>query len=309
MSDPSSHPTGPPRNTKAGKLSDALEGMRQRLATLATSLNDYSQTLARAPGMPPWTVLQTKASIVAGNITNVAEHQAANHDLFAAANVFPLPEFPGRTEAGLLSNLLRKKLDPGLEDWLEEAERWADKWVAQPAKQDSETIEKNGFGQADRSEDGRLDITMEGTADSEKTISQTLPMSYEGWQILWREAPARVVNEPSGNSRELGMVDYTKAERELGVENIKTGLQRELRTEFEYESEDEEEDDDDDEDDEEAEAARQPKEAEKAAAKQALANSMPVAMPMDDYLRFITTGILPSKPAPANVPISNGIPV
>ena len=38
--------------------------------------------------------------------------------------VFPLPEFPGRTQEGLLGQLLRKKLEPGVEDLVAEGREY-----------------------------------------------------------------------------------------------------------------------------------------------------------------------------------------
>lgn len=33
-------------------------------------------------------------------------------------NIFPLPNYPGKTQEALLGQLLRKKLEPGVEDWV-----------------------------------------------------------------------------------------------------------------------------------------------------------------------------------------------
>lgn len=49
----------------------------------------------------------------------------SHQDFFAAAHVYPLPSFPGRTQENLLAQLLRKRYEPRVEDWIEEGRKAA----------------------------------------------------------------------------------------------------------------------------------------------------------------------------------------
>ncbi|MCJ1471786.1 mediator of RNA polymerase II transcription subunit 8 [Lambiella insularis] len=48
-----------------------------------------------------------------------------NYDLFSAMPVYPLPLYPAQTQEPLLEQLLRKKLEPKVEDWAAEGRKIA----------------------------------------------------------------------------------------------------------------------------------------------------------------------------------------
>lgn len=71
------------------------------------------------PNPKPRVSLQSLATILAQNLSALSKHVSAHADLLDSTVVYPLPQFPGATEADLLSQLLRKKLQPGAEDFVE----------------------------------------------------------------------------------------------------------------------------------------------------------------------------------------------
>ena len=63
--------------------------------------------------------------MISQNLASVSEQLKIHHNLFASMSVYPTHEFPGQTEADLLGLLLRKKLEPNVEDWAAEARKIA----------------------------------------------------------------------------------------------------------------------------------------------------------------------------------------
>jgi mediator of RNA polymerase II transcription subunit 8, fungi type len=144
--------------------------------------------------------LQTSASILASNVVALTAHLNNHAEFLSKTVVYPSTNYPGRTQEGLLGQLLRKKLEPHVETWVEE---------------------------------GR-DIQAElHTGDTEEALLS--------WAKDWSmERISTYAQEQDGNN-------YTVAEREMGIENVRTGLRRKLE-----ESDSEDEDDDDDEEMEDA---------------------------------------------------------
>lgn len=67
------------------------------------------------------TSLQTSASILASNIESLTNLMSNNSELLNKTVVYPSTNYPGRTQEAVLTQLLRKKLEPGVETWVEEA--------------------------------------------------------------------------------------------------------------------------------------------------------------------------------------------
>ncbi len=110
---------------------------------------------------------------------------------------YPLPTFPGRTQENLLGQLLRKKLEPNVEDWVEKGREAA--------------TELQGSGrQASREHD---------------------------LLALWEWA-GMAANEQARKHTWGG--EYTLEERELGTENVDTGLRRKLEESSDDSSDDDE---------------------------------------------------------------------
>lgn len=56
----------------------------------------------------------------------MSTHLSTHSPLLASLAVFPLPNYPGKTQEPLLGQLLRKKLEPGVEDWVAKGKEIAD---------------------------------------------------------------------------------------------------------------------------------------------------------------------------------------
>lgn len=192
------------------------------------------------------TSLQSLATIISQNLLSVSQHLSTHRDLFASIAVYPLPEFPGRTEENLLGQLLRKKLEPNVEDWVDQGRKAAS--------------ELHG---------GQKGLTEEGMVE------------------LWDWA-GRAANEEA-RRREWGD-DFTLEEREMGVENVVTGLRRKL-------DQDDEESDEEEGGGENGTSDKMDIDRNSDPAKSELepfqTNRPP--LPMDDILRFMSTGAEPKN--------------
>ncbi|KAL8806648.1 MAG: hypothetical protein Q9182_001176 [Xanthomendoza sp. 2 TL-2023] len=108
----------------------ALEQTRQRLAQLTESLNSLNRDVHTTHPLPSWTSLTSRFSILAQNLSSLTTHlSSASSNRLNNMAVFPLPtkNFPAATaeQEGVLLQLLRKKMEPGVEGWVEEGGRWA----------------------------------------------------------------------------------------------------------------------------------------------------------------------------------------
>lgn len=138
--------------------------------------------------------LQTSAAILASNVVALTAHLNNHSELLSKTVVYPSTNYPGRAQEALLGQLLRKKLEPHVETWVEE---------------------------------GR-DIQAElNTGDTEAGLLS--------WAKDWSsERISTYAQEEAGDN-------YTVAEREMGIENVRTGLRRKLEdSDSEEEDEDEE---------------------------------------------------------------------
>ncbi|KAK5012695.1 putative RNA polymerase II mediator complex component Med8 [Cryomyces antarcticus] len=182
----------------------ALDQIRQRIAHLNSSLQSLQRELVVNDPLPAWTSIQSSASLIAVNLKGLLDQLQTNHAFLAAAHSYPLPSFPGRAQEGLLNQLQRKKLEPSVEDWLEQC-----RTAAVPF-----TANVNGDSLNDEQEPALL-----GEADLAS---------------LWEWAGP----EENGIAREMDWGDdYTIAERKDGVENVVTGLKRKLDDDDEEEEE------------------------------------------------------------------------
>lgn len=154
----------------------------------------------------------------------------------------------------MLSQLLRKKLEPGAEDWIYE----------HTTKRQTEQ-QANGVGKADHTlKDDELSQLWSWASETSRSI--VVPMVEEGGAM-------------SDN--------YTIAEREGGVENVVTGLKRDL------DRDSEEDDDESDDYDIDENGMEDIVSSGKSSANEedGIDPSLP-PMPLENVLRFMTTGAL-----------------
>ncbi|MCJ1350740.1 MAG: mediator of RNA polymerase II transcription subunit 8 [Icmadophila ericetorum] len=93
-----------------------LEQARQRLFQLSNSLASLQHNITHADP----SILSSSFLILSGNLSSLSKHLETHASLFSSMPVYPLPTFPGRTQENLLGQLLRKKLEPNVEDWVAE---------------------------------------------------------------------------------------------------------------------------------------------------------------------------------------------
>ncbi|KAI9815991.1 MAG: mediator of RNA polymerase II transcription subunit 8 [Pycnora praestabilis] len=177
----------------------ALEQTRQRLFQLTNSLNSLQGQIQQSEILPPWTSLQSLATIISQNLLSVSQHMNAHHDRFASMAVYPLSTFPGNTQEGLLTQLLRKKLEPNVEDWVER---------------------------------GREVTTKATDAAAQSSEGFQIQQLTELWDWAGRAA-----NEEA-RKRNWVNDEYTLEERENGIENVITGLRRKLEESSDEEDDD-----------------------------------------------------------------------
>ncbi|KAI4724958.1 hypothetical protein E4T49_07305 [Aureobasidium sp. EXF-10728] len=187
----------------------SLEQVRQRLNTLANTIGKLLHDLDTNDPLPSWSSLQNSANLLYHNLDSLNTVLSGAQPLLANAHVYPLPSYPGRTQEDLLTQLLRKKLQPQVEDWIADGDRHA-------ANSAIDAPQTNG-----------------SSAPSEPQSMTTTHLT-DLWEWAGRE----------GNriARDMG-VDafddvFTLEEHEQGIENVVTGLRRKL-----WDSDDEDEDD------------------------------------------------------------------
>ena len=181
----------------------------------------------------------------------------SHKEFLKAAHTYPLTTFPGHTQEHMLGMLMRKKLEPRVEDWIDE---YTKKSLAPQA---------NGI-----------------QADSREPKDYWAGLKIEEWDDLWNSAgPVNAGIVGGFMENEDFEDDFTTTEREDGVENVATGLRRKL-----YEDSDEEEGDEDKMDED-----GMPNEKTPQVSNGVLKRVDPTKpmIPLESMLRFMSTGEMP----------------
>lgn len=158
--------------------------------------------------------LQTRAGLLAGDLQQLQTIFDSNRQFLTAAHAYPHASFPGHSHEAVIQQLLRKKAEPNVEDWIEDNTN-----SAKVAKWD----------------DG-LDT---GLNDDEQK---------ELWAFAKPTSTETAIGFLTSGAFKY---DYTLAEKDAGVENVVTGLRRKLRKTMR--GEDDEDDSDEEDEDEEME--------------------------------------------------------
>ncbi|KAL7821894.1 mediator of RNA polymerase II transcription complex subunit 8 domain-containing protein [Trichoderma gracile] len=187
---------------------DELKSVEQtlaRLAQLSSSIQSLKMDILKSNPLPHPSSLQASAQILQRNLQTVLDNLSENSELFSRIAVHPSTNYPGRTQENVLTQLLRKKLEPDVEELV-----------------------------AQGRETARL-VTPEGIAEL---------------QNIWDELRAWTQSRIATYVKEEAEDVYTKAEREMGIDKVRTGLRKGLDEESDDEDdEDEDEDGDDDNED------------------------------------------------------------
>ncbi|KOS23437.1 Mediator of RNA polymerase II transcription subunit 8 [Escovopsis weberi] len=182
----------------------AVEQTLARLLQLSNSIQSLKTDILKSNPLPPPSSLQASAQILQRNLQTVLDNLSENQELFSRIAVHPSTNYPGRTQEGVLTQLLRKKLEPDVEE-----------------------------------------LVLKGRESARLATPEGLEKLQDIWQELreWtQERIARYVREEASDV-------YTQEERAMGVENVRTGLRKDLEEESDEEEGDDEGDDDDDDDD------------------------------------------------------------
>ncbi|MCJ1367309.1 mediator of RNA polymerase II transcription subunit 8 [Acarospora aff. strigata] len=171
---------------------------------------------------------------------------------------YPLPTFPGRTQENLLGQLLRKKLEPNVEDWVERGREIA----TDATKLDAESVKEH------------------------ELLS------------LWEWA-GMAANEQARKHTWGG--DFTLEERDIGIENVDTGLRRKFEESGDDSSDDDEAMEKSTSSDLDMEIGDVQRRSGAAGSKYEVAketedgspNIVLRVLPLDDILRFMMTGAEP----------------
>ncbi|KAL2870269.1 RNA polymerase II mediator complex subunit MED8 [Aspergillus lucknowensis] len=250
----------------------SLEQSRQRLVQLTHSLGSLITSLNQSDPLPSWPSLQSQASIISSNLLTLSTHLSENHALLRGISAYPAPEFPTKTHANTLEQLLRTKLDPRVEDWVSRGRRADENLVT-----------------------GATTGTTAGM-----TAGAGGGLSEGDLAALWEWAPVEANSE--ARRRNWGG-NFTLEERERGVQSVaaELGLRRVLEDEG-SEEEDEEEEEEEEEDEMEVVGVRKSVsgtgfEFDIAAAPGVAAQEGGVApvVPLDEILRYMTTGVPPGQ--------------
>ncbi|KAF4589421.1 hypothetical protein GQ602_003310 [Ophiocordyceps camponoti-floridani] len=94
----------------------SVEQLVARLAQLSSSIQSLKMDILKSNPLPHASSLQASAQILQRNLQTVLDSLAENADLFGRMALHPATNYPGRTQEGVLTQLLRKKLEPDVEE-------------------------------------------------------------------------------------------------------------------------------------------------------------------------------------------------
>ncbi|PFH62440.1 hypothetical protein XA68_13507 [Ophiocordyceps unilateralis] len=94
----------------------SVEQLVARLAQLSSSIQSLKMDLLKSNPLPHPSSLQASAQILQRNLQTVLDSLSENADLFSRMALHPATNYPGRTQEGVLTQLLRKKLEPDVEE-------------------------------------------------------------------------------------------------------------------------------------------------------------------------------------------------
>ncbi|KAK8065563.1 hypothetical protein PG997_012310 [Apiospora hydei] len=198
----------------------AVEQTRQRLFQLSNSIGSLKHDVLSSHPLPNLDSLQASADILQHNISSLLDIIASkdNREAFSRIVVHPSTNFPGRTQEGILYQLLRKKAEPGVEASLDEGRKTFRELCAA-------TSSSSGIAVADETK-VREDLVDKWLAARDYMLNERIPT------YMTKEAP-----QP-----------FTEEEVEMGIENVRTGLRQKVEMVDDPDSDDDGEDEDEDED-------------------------------------------------------------
>ncbi|PHH90520.1 hypothetical protein CDD83_3445 [Cordyceps sp. RAO-2017] len=103
----------------------SVEQLVARLAQLSSSVQSLKMDILKSNPLPHPSSLQASAQILQRNLQTVLDSLSENSELFARMAIRPSTNYPGRTQENVLTQLLRKKLEPDVEELVAEGRETA----------------------------------------------------------------------------------------------------------------------------------------------------------------------------------------
>ncbi|KHN96876.1 uncharacterized protein MAM_05432 [Metarhizium album ARSEF 1941] len=103
----------------------SVEHIVARLAQLSSSIQSLKMDILKSNPLPHPSSLQASAQILQRNLQSVLESLNDNAELFTRMVIHPSTNYPGRTQENILTQLLRKKLEPDVEELVAEGRETA----------------------------------------------------------------------------------------------------------------------------------------------------------------------------------------
>lgn len=106
---------------------ESLESIRHRLNQVYVSLRKLADQIRYQPTgkirLPNYAHFVNQFQVLITQLNSITATLNNNAEVLSSTNVFPLPLFPTSQQEGLLTTLLRKKVLPDVDDWMEEARK------------------------------------------------------------------------------------------------------------------------------------------------------------------------------------------
>lgn len=194
--------------------------------------------------------LQNSARILKQNMTHLLEIIQQHSSTFQRVVVYPSTNYPGRTQEGVVMQLLRKKLEPDVETLVEAAREAALAAGIDPKTSFNST--EDSQERKERNKRARLEAEMQGYGanddddedeDDNSDDSEEGDPEPHGIGDVWFDSRAWCKTRLAEFVRDDYQDAYTAEERAMGIENVRTGLRQNLEDEYEDDDEDEEEED------------------------------------------------------------------
>ncbi|KAL2885871.1 Mediator of RNA polymerase II transcription subunit 8 [Ceratocystis lukuohia] len=218
----------------------ALDQARQRFMQLSNSIGSLKMDVHNANPLPSLASLHATEDIIFKDLTSLHDLIDQNSDLFQRLSVHPSTNFPGRTHENVLMQLIRKKLEPDVEELVEQGRVRGATVSAGPDGENPNGASSNG---ATNNTGGSAppfnpSNNMIAAARTESINAEQLSELLNMWSEIRSWLTKRVVMYATQEAQEL----FTAAEKEAGEESARTGLQHSLDWDSEDEDADEETD-------------------------------------------------------------------
>ncbi|KAF2709751.1 hypothetical protein K504DRAFT_534072 [Pleomassaria siparia CBS 279.74] len=222
----------------------ALEGLRARMMPLRFTIEKLQENMVRNPAAPPsWPEIQRTIGVLNGHlhslqqfingymgIVKVNDEEVENwipgrHTLLRALHPYPQPPFPMEKAGmpGLVETLLRKRLDPKEQKWVDDSLRKAMEfcyvpgdWGIEPTK--SGDARGGGAGDDD-DDDGDDDEDRDsgvkgGNAEIKKVERRTGALNEDELMEMWQTASsqAMIAAAKVSDENEAGGSDFSGSE-------------------------------------------------------------------------------------------------